>query len=101
VADSPLLLCAYYGETSPVFRMFVHQEFSRFDNLNFFLERKKPYQQIGRTQTEEEDRRIDTDLKAMLDFYGVPFETLSGSPETTEHIVERILARLTADSVHI
>ncbi|WFU52299.1 AAA family ATPase [Bradyrhizobium pachyrhizi] len=67
VTDSPLLLgVAYVSEERE--RHAVEQSarslFDSYNNLNFIIERVKPYQPYGRKQTEEEARAID---KRLLD----------------------------------
>lgn len=73
LTDSPLILsCVYYQKhlesglckfTDPktheaMLNLFT-QTFSEFDNVNFFVERKKVYQPYGRSQTLEEAIVID------------------------------------------
>lgn len=55
VTDSPLLLGTVYSQKEPeLFKPLVVSYFKRFNNLNFFLKRIKPFHQNGRLQTERE-----------------------------------------------
>jgi hypothetical protein len=60
VTDSPLLLGLYYGKYEPdSFKQYLLDKFNEFDNINFFIKRVKPYNQTGRTQSEDEAIEID------------------------------------------
>lgn len=65
VTDSPLLLGVAYVSDERERRAVEESSRSLFDsykNLNFFIERAKPYHAYGRRQTEEEAREIDQRL---------------------------------------
>jgi len=71
VTDSPLPLAAlyaYYGDYAQLdtFRPYVSDTFDTYSNINILLERVKPYNPVGRMQTEEEALAIDADMKALL-----------------------------------
>lgn len=87
VTDSPILLSAIYliwgNEQSPtkffspdyIDRMeaFMRDTFRQFDNMNFYINRTKKYQKIGRLQTENEARGIDDLTLNYLHNYNYPF----------------------------
>jgi len=65
ITDSPLLLSCVYG-LGHLPESFLHgiaTLVSEFDNLNFFVERMKPYDPRGRLQTEAQARELDFDMK--------------------------------------
>ena len=58
ITDRPLLLSIFYnnkyGDGSENFKNIVLEEIDKFNNINIFLRRTKPYVNKGRNQTEEE-----------------------------------------------
>lgn len=70
VTDSPLLLTEFYGRkytTYPnSFYTAVREISSRYNNLNFFINRTKPYNPKGRNQNEEESNAISGELRTLL-----------------------------------
>ena len=67
LTDSPLLLSLLYGKNcSPTFKALVREEYSKYNNMNFFLTRHKEYQTKGRLQTEKKAREMDGEIRAIL-----------------------------------
>lgn len=95
VTDSPIIFSLIYGETSSLFRMFVVDEFKKFDNINVFLKRVKKYNPKGRTQTLEEAIKIDDRIKSMMCFIAdTKFDLeVDGKKESTDDIVKLIEER--------
>jgi hypothetical protein len=77
VSDCPLPLAIYYARGTRYdtewYRNFVWGLFDSYSNINIFLERVKPYQKYGRTQSEDEAKEIDRYLlnlmKGRIHFY--------------------------------
>jgi hypothetical protein len=79
ITDSPILLSAVYGEDEPdCFKEVVFNKFCEFVNFNFYIERVKPYHQIGRNQTENEAKDIDDIVKNKLDEYKISYDIVPG-----------------------
>lgn len=94
ITDSPMLLSIIYADpTDKVFQDFVLDRFLKQENLNFFIERVKPYVKVGRNQTEDEARILDNKIKAVLDNNGIPYQTIKGNKEGINDIVEVICNR--------
>jgi len=67
ITDSPLLLSTLYNkDLSSSFDTLVKEEFDTYNNLNFFINRVKPYVNVGREQTRDEAVELDTSLKGLL-----------------------------------
>ena len=68
ITDRPLILSLFYnekyGDKSEEFKNIVLHEINKFNNVNIFLNRTKPYVEKGRNQTEEES---DEFSKLMFD----------------------------------
>jgi hypothetical protein len=52
------------------------EQFDKFDNYNFLLERGSDYQEAGRVQTEEEAKEVDKTVKRVLDEHRIDYTTL-------------------------
>lgn len=96
VTDSPLLLSAFYN-TDPVlgdsFNEVVNNVFNSYENINFYVERSKPYNSSGRLQTEQESNKMMLPLKNMLDHFGVEYQTVSGELSGYDAIINSVLNR--------
>lgn len=75
VTDCPLVLNLHYervyGDKSKVFEQLVKDEISKFDNINIFLNRTKPYNPNGRNQTEAEANQFSLDIKGIISEIGM------------------------------
>lgn len=91
ITDSPLILNIIYGEENPELHALVISEFKKYNNLNFFLIRKKKYNPNGRNQTEDEAKLIDDDVRKVFEKYQLPYEEIEGDEEAPNKILERIL----------
>ena len=96
ITDSPIALGLVYlreGRLSPNFHGLVMEVFNSFDNHNFLLQRNFEYNPVGRNQKDlEEAEAYDRKVKALLDTFDVPFQTILGG----ELAVDRILAEIKA-----
>jgi len=100
LTDSPLPLSAVYGSHYPAcFTDLVWHEFNSFSNLNFVLERRKPYVTSGREQTEEQAAGLDVRIRHVLDANGVPYMRLQGTDSAVDAIVAIYMARVGAMSL--
>lgn len=69
LTDAPLLKSAFYVRgvyDSPAYREHIERLFDSYDNINVWIERAKPYQTYGRTQTEVEAIALDARMRAAL-----------------------------------
>lgn len=90
ITDSPLLLGLAYADQNyfPSFEPLVKEIYSSFDNINIFLQRTKPYNPIGRNQTEQEADAISATILDILGRNKIPFMRIDG----TANAVDKILA---------
>lgn len=97
ITDSPLALSIIYnsdprlGET---FDQMVLKVFNSYDNLNYLLLRTKPYNPIGRNQTEEESDNIGCEIEKMLVDNSIEFTHVTGDIECYTEIVKNVLEKL-------
>lgn len=94
ITDSPLLLSIYYNkEKSDYFNDFIIEQYNRFNNKLFFIERNNDYQVEGRLQTIDEAKQIDKDVKAILERYDISYECVKNE-KSVERIVDYVLEKL-------
>ena len=77
ITDSPLPISIVYDkENSQAFHTLIMEQFNKFTNFNFLLERGGEYQTEGRVQTEEEAKEVDKTVKKVLDENDIKYATL-------------------------
>jgi adenylate kinase family enzyme len=82
LTDSPILLSILYDKTAnEALYNLVSQQFNQYDNINFFVTRKKKFNPNGRMQTEKEALVKDDEMRAILSKYNVPYIEIEGTPE--------------------
>lgn len=73
ITDSPLLLTAYFNRYGdPYIREieeFAHIIFSKYNNINFFINRTKKYNAAGRLGGEDNALEADVGIKELLKHY--------------------------------
>lgn len=81
VTDSPIILSTVYLQDNypPSFRKMVFEFWERFENHSFFVERVKEYKKVGRNQTEEEAKELDSIIKNVLDVNGIKHHKIPGN----------------------
>jgi len=95
VTDSPLFLSLVYGECVGIeFRDLVLKTIANFNNLNFLVERSKPYNSAGRVQDEAKARDLDRRIRDFLGFAGIPFISIPYHRDSVYEIVEQILFKI-------
>lgn len=100
ITDSPILLSALYGRAyagdkyDDHFYSFIVNHFKKMGGINYLIKRVKPYNPIGRNQTEAESNEIAWNLELMLIAEGIDFDVQPGSELTPELIASDILVRL-------
>ena len=95
ISDSPLLLSTIY-RTPPdlLLHALVLQEFKRYDNLNFYVKRNKPFIPRGRQGNKRDATKIDSKTLKMLENEQIPFEIVKGTWEGANHVLKTVLKKL-------
>lgn len=94
VTDSPLPLSILYNNDVRLgenFNASVMDVFNSYRNLNFFLNRVKPYNPAGRLQTEEESDALGEPLKNLLKTRGIYYKEATGDSAGYNMIVDVVL----------
>lgn len=97
VTDSPLPLSIFYNKDDVLgedFNRTVMNVFNSYDNLNYLLLRVKPYNPIGRHQTEEESNALKQPMVDLLNDRNIKYTEHDGSVEGYEKIVADILMHI-------
>lgn len=99
ITDRPIILSMYYnqkyadGQFSKLDDLVLEQH-NNFNNINFFINRKKDYNPNGRNQTEQEANQMSLEIKKMLDDYNIPYIEIDGVEESVDEIVNEIIKNL-------
>jgi hypothetical protein len=97
ITDSPLLLGLLYATPrwdKPWFKAATLGVWSLYENISFFIERTKPYNEVGRNQTEAQAKQLDQDTRDMLQKAGVEYIGIKGNakaPYTLYHYIKENL----------
>ena len=97
ITDSPIILSSFYNSDETIqeeLDALVMKTFNSYNNMNYFIERVKPYQEKGRFQTEEESDQIADKVSTLLDEKEVDYEVIAGDTEGYDYIVKQILYKL-------
>ena len=99
VTDSPLMLSILYREhfLYPEFDNLIYKVFSSYDNINYFIERDKPYNPKGRLQSEKESDELSLRTIQMLDKYNIPYIKIKGNESQYNIVVEDICKMFESD----
>ncbi len=95
ITDSPLILSIVYARVydinNPEFEMMVWRSFNEFNNINFFIERKNQYNSNGRSQKEEEAKKLDVIVRGMINEFGIPHIAVPGTYMGINEIAQIVL----------
>lgn len=94
ITDAPLPISLYYmKEPSEYFDKLVIEQYNRFDNMMYFIERGNEYQSEGRIQTKEESIAIDNDIKKLMHKNNIDFKIIP-QENALEIITDEILNKI-------
>lgn len=97
VTDSPLPLSVIYNH-NPVldinFERTIFNIFNTYENMNYYINRVKPYNPKGRNQTEAESDALAAPIKALLYDNNVSFRDINGDDEGYKSVVEDVLNKI-------
>ena len=95
ITDSPILLSSVYQETlDELFHAMVMREFKKYNNLNFYIKRIKPYLKIGRQESFNGAKIIDNKVQSFLKREQIQYEERLGNNETVNHVTGLVLKQL-------
>lgn len=92
ISDSPLLLGTIYkvDDYLPSFENLLKELFNTYDNTNILLTRAKPYNPIGRNETEEQAQKVRIRIEKMLYDLNIKYTLCSGDGDAPSNILKMI-----------
>jgi hypothetical protein len=95
ISDSPILLGLAYANDYPFcFQETVYWAFSQYDNINFLVNRVKPYNLKGRNQSEEESRRKQQEIRNLLYDWNVDYFEVNGNNVGLSFILDKVIEKV-------
>ena len=96
ITDSPIFLSAIYDkEQDKNFKNYIITQFNKFNNLNIYLNRVKPFNPNGRNESSEEEARVND--RKVLDFFkdnNIDYCSINGDEEGCKEIFRLIIEKL-------
>jgi len=100
VTDSPLPLSIFYNNDPSLtenFNKSVMDVFNNYNNMNYLLLRTKPYNPIGRHQSEKESDALKQPMIDLLNKYNIDYKEANGDIYGYDWIVNDVLNRLESE----
>ncbi len=95
ITDSPIILGAAYTGGDELLNSILSREYSKYENIDIFLNRVKPYNPKGRMQTEDEAKDKDRSIKKILEDNKIPYASFDGTgPSNSDEIADYIVAEI-------
>ena len=98
ITDSPLPLSIFYNKNKDVygasFDKSVMDVFNSYQNLNFLINRVKPYNPKGRFQSEEESNALKAPMIDFLKSQNINYVEMDGNLQSYDVIAMNIVQRL-------
>lgn len=88
ITDSPIVMGLVYRPKGylPGLKRLIMQTYAKYDNLDVFLRRNKPFNPKGRNQTEDESKDLDRKILELLEKRGLDYTTLDFGRQNVEEI---------------
>lgn len=97
VTDSPLPLTIIYTKNEKIkepLTKLVMAIYDSYDNINFFINRTKPYNPKGRNQTAEESDALSLDIKELYQRLNIPYTEITGDEEGYQKAIAHVVTKL-------
>ena len=97
ITDSPLPLSIFYNNNPALtenFNKSVMDVFNSYQNINYLLIRSKPYNPIGRHETEKEADELKKPLIRLLTDQKIPYTVVNGDINGYNKILTEIIHKL-------
>lgn len=100
VTDSPLPLAIIYTDNEVIIESLtrlVMDVFNTYENVNFYINRVKPYNPKGRNQTEAESDAIGPRIKDLCARLGIEYMTINGDDQGYQQVIDVVVKLLCAE----
>jgi adenylate kinase family enzyme len=97
ITDSPLPLSIIYTKDEKIkepLTQLVMAIFDSYENINFFINRTKPYNPKGRNQTAEESDVLSLRIKELYSTLDIPYTEINGDAAGYDTAIKMITAKL-------
>ena len=97
ITDSPLPLTIIYTHDELIKKPLtdlVMAVYNSYDNINFFINRVKPYNPKGRNQTAEESDALSAEIKDLYQQLNIPYTEIDGNEAGYEAAIAKIMTIL-------
>ena len=97
ITDSPLPLSIIYTKDEKIvgpLTDLVMTIFNSYDNINFFINRTKPYNPKGRNQTAEESDALSAEIKNLYQQLSIPYTEINGNSEGYDVAIAKVITKL-------
>ena len=88
-----LLSIIYSNENSELFEKFIVEQYNKYININFILDRVVKYDPIGRNQTEDEALKLDDNLINVMNKYNIKYISINGDSKNKTHTIINYLEK--------
>lgn len=97
VTDSPLPLSIIYTKDKAIrepLTKLAMAVYNSYDNINFFINRTKPYNPKGRNQTAEESNVLSSEIKELYHNLNIPYTEITGDNEGYQKAIALVITKL-------
>lgn len=97
ITDSPLPLTLAYVRDEAIrepLTALVMAVYNSYENINFFINRVKPYNPKGRNQTAEESEALSKDIKELYHSLNIPYTEITGDAEGYAKAIALVIDKL-------
>lgn len=97
ITDSPLPLTLIYNSNEAIAKPLeelVMAVFNSYENINFFINRTKPYNPKGRNQTAEESDNLSLIIKELYRKHNIPYTEITGDSEGYSKAIALVIDRI-------
>ena len=97
ITDSPIFLSTIYNEDVNIdaeLHNLIIKVINKYDNINIMLHRVKPYNPVGRSQTESESDDIAKDIIHCLDAAGLEYFNFDGDRSGYDAVFDLVMNKL-------
>ena len=98
ICDSPIMLSCVYakGHATETFFNLVVEQHRLMKTANFFIERDDSidFEEQGRRHSLSESKKIDLEIKNMLEKYNISYESIQMSDTVADQIINRLIVKV-------
>jgi thymidylate kinase len=94
ITDSPIWLSYHYSGHDKLMLELVIRAAEWYEEIHFFLNRKKEFNPIGRIHNEEESKLIDFQLQKMLSDLKLQYKAIDADADAAESIIGAVKEKI-------